>query len=163
MISRRKLLAVTAVLASAVPLCAQDTRRPAPWVEVRVIVTQGTRYINDLKPSDFRVFEDGILQRIFTFAEGAQPPLLVNDDGTTTPLDAPTAGQADRRGLNLTSSASEDRDHSYTITYSPDPSNKNQGFRKIRIEPDREDARRWALRHKPGYRMERRSPEDQHQ
>ena len=33
------------------------------------------RYINGLKPGDFRILEDGILQKVATFAEGAKPPV----------------------------------------------------------------------------------------
>ena len=33
------------------------------------------RYINGLKPTDFRIYEDGILQKISTFAEGDKPPV----------------------------------------------------------------------------------------
>jgi VWFA-related protein len=44
------------------------------------------RYINGLKPADFRIFEDGIPQKIATFAEGANTPVAVNADGTTRPL-----------------------------------------------------------------------------
>ena len=48
-------------------------------------------YINGLKPSDFRIYEDGILQKISTFAEGANTPVALNNDGTTRPmLDAKT-------------------------------------------------------------------------
>jgi len=51
---------------------------------------QGTankgHYVNGLKPTDFRIFEDGILQQIATFAEGAKAPLAVSDDGSTKPL-----------------------------------------------------------------------------
>jgi VWFA-related protein len=43
-------------------------------------------YINGLKPTDFRIYEDGILQRIATFAEGAKAPLAVANDGSTRPL-----------------------------------------------------------------------------
>jgi VWFA-related protein len=43
-------------------------------------------YIKGLKPGDFRVYEDGILQRISTFAEGAGTPLAVAEDGSTRPL-----------------------------------------------------------------------------
>ena len=32
-------------------------------------------YINGLKPGDFRIYEDGILQKISTFAEGAKAPV----------------------------------------------------------------------------------------
>ena len=43
-------------------------------------------YINGLKPTDFRIYEDGILQKVATFAEGANAPLAVSDDGATHPL-----------------------------------------------------------------------------
>ncbi|HUI81584.1 MAG TPA: VWA domain-containing protein [Bryobacteraceae bacterium] len=43
-------------------------------------------YINGLKPADFRIYEDGILQKMNTFAEGARPPLSVSEDGKTQPL-----------------------------------------------------------------------------
>jgi Ca-activated chloride channel homolog len=45
-----------------------------------------TRYINGLKPGDFRISEDGIVQKIATFAEGNRPALQVNEDGSTKPL-----------------------------------------------------------------------------
>jgi len=43
-------------------------------------------YINGLKPTDFRIYEDGILQKISTFAEGAKLPVEVTQDGATHPL-----------------------------------------------------------------------------
>jgi len=43
-------------------------------------------YVNGLKPTDFRIFEDGILQQVATFAEGAKAPLAVGEDGSTRPL-----------------------------------------------------------------------------
>ncbi len=43
-------------------------------------------YINGLKPHDFRISEDGIGQKIATFAEGAKAPVAVAADGTTRPL-----------------------------------------------------------------------------
>ncbi len=43
-------------------------------------------YVNGLKPTDFRIFEDGIQQQIATFAEGAKAPLAVSQDGATRPL-----------------------------------------------------------------------------
>jgi Ca-activated chloride channel family protein len=43
-------------------------------------------YVNGLKPTDFHIYEDGILQQIATFAEGAKAPLAVGEDGTTRPL-----------------------------------------------------------------------------
>lgn len=44
------------------------------------------RYVNGLKHTDFRVLEDGISQKIVTFAEGNKPPMQILDDGTTRPI-----------------------------------------------------------------------------
>jgi VWFA-related protein len=72
---------------------AQDSgQRPIFRVKVDMVVLsfQVTdnkgHYVNGLKPTDFRIFEDGILQQIATFAEGAKAPLAVAGDGATRPL-----------------------------------------------------------------------------
>jgi VWFA-related protein len=44
------------------------------------------RYINGLKPSDFRVTEDGIPQKLSTFAEGDRPAMEVDEAGMLKPL-----------------------------------------------------------------------------
>ncbi len=83
---------MTAGLASAGYIHAQDSQRPIFRVKVDMVVLSFTvtdskgQYVNNLKPADFRVLEDGILQKINTFAEGAKPPLLVAEDGSTRPL-----------------------------------------------------------------------------
>ena len=52
-------------------------------------------YINNLKPKDFRILEDGIPEKISTFSEGNKPPMQVNADGSMKPLvDAETGDQA---------------------------------------------------------------------
>jgi VWFA-related protein len=58
------------------------------------------RYINGIKPGDVRVLEDGIVQKIATFAEGNRPALQVNDDGTTRPLIAGDGGAPGKPGLD---------------------------------------------------------------
>ena len=72
-------------------LYAQE-QRPIFRVKVDMVVlnfqvtdSKG-RYINGLKPNDFRIYEDGILQKVSTFAEGSNPPMAVNSDGSTRPL-----------------------------------------------------------------------------
>src|ERR1700755_2537283 len=74
-------------------LSAQDGgQRPIFRVKVDMVVLsfQVTdnkgRYVNGLKPTDFRIYEDNILQQISTFAEGAKAPLAVEADGTMRPL-----------------------------------------------------------------------------
>ena len=90
-ISRRKFLGATAGLAGG-GLLAQEGQRPVFRVKVDMVVLSFTvtdsrsRYINGLKPGEFRILEDGILQKINTFAEGAKPPVAVLDDGSTKPL-----------------------------------------------------------------------------
>jgi Ca-activated chloride channel family protein len=77
--------------AGAALLRAQD-QRPTFRVKVDMVVLSfqvqdnKNRYINGLKPTDFRIYEDGILQKISTFAEGAKLPVEVAEDGSTRPL-----------------------------------------------------------------------------
>ena len=87
-ISRRGLFG----LAGGALLKAQEAGRAVFRVKVDMVVLSfqvtdsKNHYINGLKPSDFRIYEDGILQKIATFAEGAKAPLAVAEDGSTHPL-----------------------------------------------------------------------------
>ena len=154
MISRRDVFGLAGGLMSASWLCAQDPQRPVFWVKLSVSVTDSyTRHhIAGLKPNDFRVLEDGIPQRISTFREGANAPLLVNADGTTSPLLDPKAAEGGKQGINLVRESDEDLENSYTITYYPDHSNHNQGFRNIKIEVVPAVAKNWRVKCRPGYR-----------
>jgi VWFA-related protein len=73
-------------------LHAQEKQGTVFRVKVDMVVLSYTvtdskgRYINGLKPTDFRILEDGIVQKVSTFAEGSKPPLQVMDDGTTRPM-----------------------------------------------------------------------------
>src|SRR5215468_10451223 len=88
-ISRRGFFGVTT--AGAALLRAQD-QRPIFRVKVDMVVLSfqitdsKNHYINGLKPTDFRIYEDGILQKISTFQDGDKAPMAVADDGTTRPL-----------------------------------------------------------------------------
>jgi VWFA-related protein len=59
------------------------------------------RYIPNLKPTDFRILEDGIAQKIATFAEGNEAPRRVTESGEmvaeapSAPSAAPVAGRID--------------------------------------------------------------------
>jgi VWFA-related protein len=44
------------------------------------------KYVNGLKPSDFRITEDGIAQKLSTFAEGDRPAMEVGEGGILKPL-----------------------------------------------------------------------------
>src|SRR6266581_4582251 len=88
-ISRRELFGMAA---GAALIRAQEQKGPIFRVKVDMVVHSfqitdaKNHYINGLKPSDFRIYEDGILQKISTFAEGAKAPLAVDEDGSTHPL-----------------------------------------------------------------------------
>src|SRR6476646_5528256 len=90
-ISRRGFISLAG---GAAVLHAQDIQRPGVRIKVDVnmvvlsfqVTDSKNHYINGLKPSDFRIYEDGILQKISTFAEGANTPVALNNDGTTRPM-----------------------------------------------------------------------------
>ena len=89
-------------LAGALPALGQE--RPTFRVKVDMVVLSFTvtdsrgHYINGLKPGDFKVFEDGIQQKITTFTEGNRPPLQLQEDGSTKPV-AATVGDPERGGI----------------------------------------------------------------
>lgn len=88
------------MLATAWFVAAQD--RPVFRVKVDMVVLgfnvtdNKGRYVNGLKPKDFRILEDGIVQKVATFAEGNRAPVHVMEDGTTAPIIVSKAG--DDRG-----------------------------------------------------------------
>ena len=85
MFRRMGLIFLLVVLAMA-----QD--RPTFRVKVDLVVLSFTitdnkgHYINGLQPKDFRILEDGIPQKLSSFAEGNKPPLEVDADGSTRPM-----------------------------------------------------------------------------
>src|ERR1700681_4064077 len=88
-ISRRGFLGMTTAGAL---LRAQDGQRPVFRVKVDMVVlsfqvvdSKG-HYINGLKPTDFRIHEDGILQKVSTFAQGAYARVSGADRRSTPPM-----------------------------------------------------------------------------
>jgi hypothetical protein len=134
-------------------LRGQDPSPPVFWVKLRFTVTDDrAKYIQGLKPRDFRVREDGILQKIQTFAEGVSTPLRVNEDGTTSPLvNADIGGGKPGIDLTLSNPFGDDLDNCYTITYFPEPRSR-EGFRKLDIQIVSDVARKWRVRMRSGYR-----------
>lgn len=102
---KRATIFIAAGLAgSAMWLAAQETENPVFRTKVDLVVLSFTitdsrgRYVNGLKHSDFRILEDGILQKISTFAEGSKPPVAVLENGTTRPLIGSGSGSGDPLG-----------------------------------------------------------------
>lgn len=82
--------AIALTLAAVTVIVAQE--RPTFRVKVDMVVLSFTvtdnkgKYINGLKPGDFRLLEDGIPQKFSTFSEGNQPPVEIAADGTLRPI-----------------------------------------------------------------------------
>ncbi len=91
--SRSLIVFIVVLLVScALLVWAQETKTPVFRTKVDLVVLTFTvtdskgRYVNGLKPGDFRILEDGIVEKISTFADGNKPAVQVNDDGTVRPL-----------------------------------------------------------------------------
>ena len=96
------LLLTTAALLG-ITLYAQDAifRVKVDMVVLSFTVTDSKgKYVNGLKHTDFRVLEDGIVQKLSTFAEGNRPPIQIMDDGSSKPLSVAdnTAKEVDLKG-----------------------------------------------------------------
>ena len=98
----RKLLRRMGLIFLLVVLAvAQD--RPTFRVKVDLVVLSFTitdnkgHYINGLLPKDFRILEDGIPQKLSSFAEGNKPPLEVMADGSLRPMQVSEQGKVEGR------------------------------------------------------------------
>ncbi len=95
----------------AQPALAQEGQRPVFRVKVDMVVLSFTvtdnkgRYVNGLKPKDFKITEDGIGQKVATFAEGNRPPVQVLEDGSVKPLAGAVSEEAAAKGVDLRSDA----------------------------------------------------------
>src|ERR1700689_1166812 len=54
------------------------------------------KYVNGLKPVDFRIMEDGIKEKLATFSEGNRPAMQILDDGTLKPSVPPQPSEGER-------------------------------------------------------------------
>jgi Ca-activated chloride channel family protein len=87
-------LSAAAIIGAGAWNIARAQDRPTYKISVDMVVLsfQVTdhkgQYKNGLKPSDFKILEDGIPQKINTFAEGSKPPVQIAEDGTLRTIEA---------------------------------------------------------------------------
>jgi Ca-activated chloride channel family protein len=104
-----------AAVSGGVWLFAQDIatsvgRTPVFKSRVDLVVLSFTvtdnkgKYVNGLKPADFRIMEDGIKEKLSTFSEGNRPAMQIMEDGTMKP--APPQEQPE--GIKLAANATGD-------------------------------------------------------
>ena len=81
------LLVVAALAVGLRQLPAQEPEQPTFRVKVDMVVLsftvldQKNKYVNGLKPKDFKIYEDDIQEKPATFAEGSRSPMQVLDNG----------------------------------------------------------------------------------
>jgi Ca-activated chloride channel homolog len=94
----RRLALILVIVALAM---AQDRPTFRTKVEMVVLSFQVTdnkgKYLSGLKPKDFRILEDGIGQKINSFAEGSKAPMQVSEDGSMTPIPVSESDRAEGR------------------------------------------------------------------
>ncbi len=97
---RTTVLVALVATGAALWLRAQDQDQTTFHVKVDMVVLSFTvtdshgKYVNGLKPKDFRVFEDEIPEKVATFTEGNHAPLQVLENGETRPLHTASSGSA---------------------------------------------------------------------
>ncbi len=86
------VVTIASAAAAGMWVRAQDQDQTTFHVKVDMVVLSFTvtdqkgKYVNGLKPRDFKVYEDEIPQKMSTFTEGNRAPLQVLDSGETKPL-----------------------------------------------------------------------------
>jgi VWFA-related protein len=124
-ISRYALLTGTLVaVGGGAWLFAQEGRTPVFRSKVDLVVLSFTvtdnkgKYVNGLKPSDFRITEDGIQQKLATFSEGNRPALEILADGSMKPMTAmsPAASANAAEGANVITAPTDNRSDAFVGT-----------------------------------------------
>lgn len=87
------ILAGAWLLAQEAPVPVFHSRVDLVVLTFTVVDSKG-KYVNGLKPSDFRITEDGIPQKMSTFAEGDRPAMEVGEGGSLKPLSPQAAAAA---------------------------------------------------------------------
>lgn len=90
-------------------LRAQEQDRDQTTFRVKVdmvvlgftVTDQKGKYVNGLKPGDFKIYEDEIPQKMATFSEGSRPPVQVLENGATKPLRGDAAGAVSGPGSGI--------------------------------------------------------------
>src|SRR5215472_8892209 len=75
--------------------CGQEPLKVNPHIHVAVDLVQLNvaitdnkgKYVTGLPPGDFTILEDGIPQKVATFAEGSEPTLKLDENAKTNPKD----------------------------------------------------------------------------
>ena len=77
-------------------------------VQLNVAITDNKgEYVTKLRPEDFEIREDGIIQKLATFEEGTEPTRRVLENGTSVPIPDSNAAVDTAKDLPSTASTAE--------------------------------------------------------
>ena len=88
---------------AGIAFTAHAQERPTFRVKVDLVVLSFTvtdskgHYVNGLLPKDIRILEDGVPQKLVSFAEGNKPPMEIAADGSLHPMQVSEQGKAEGR------------------------------------------------------------------
>jgi VWFA-related protein len=101
---RLSAFAISAAVLTGLWLHAQDQTTFRVKVDMVVlgftVTDQKGKYVNGLKPKDFVVYEDEIVQKLATFAEGNRPPMQVLANNELQPLHSGSSAGTDGAALD---------------------------------------------------------------
>lgn len=154
---RRAVAGDDSALYNCLLLTLRDASR-VPGRKVVIVFSNGPDNASLVAPDDVRsVAEDeGIPIYVISTTEVTKDPV---SSGIFRRISSSTGGKSYfaktwQKQVEAFESIREDLGNSYTLTYYPQP-NPNEGFRRINIEITGEEARKYKIRARPGYRPQR--------
>ena len=146
---------------SALYNCLLLTLRDAskvPGRKVVIVFSNGPDNASLVAPDDVRAVaeDEGIPIYVISTTEVTKDPV---SSGIFRRISSSTGGKSYfaktwQKQVEAFESIREDLGNSYTLTYYPQP-NPNEGFRRINIEISGDEARKYKIRARPGYRPQR--------
>lgn len=146
---------------SALYNCLLLTLRDAakvPGRKVVIVFSNGPDNASMVAPDDVRAIaeDEGIPIYVISTSEVSKDPISSN---IFRRISTATGGKSYfaktwQKQVEAFESIREDLGNSYTLTYYPAP-NPNEGFRRISIEINSDEAKKYKIRARPGYRPQR--------
>jgi VWFA-related protein len=154
---RRAVAGDDSALYNSLLLTLRDASR-VPGRKVVIVFSNGPDNASMVAPDDVRAIaeDQGIPIYVISTNEVNKDPISAN---IFKRISSTTGGKSYfaktwQKQIEAFESIREDLGNSYTITYYPQP-NPNEGFRRLSIELTSEQARKYKIRVRPGYRPQR--------
>jgi VWFA-related protein len=154
---RRAVAGDDSALYNSLLLTLRDASK-VPGRKVVIVFSNGPDNASMVAPDDVRTVaeDEGIPIYVISTNEVNKDPVSAN---IFKRISSSTGGKSYfaktwQKQVEAFESIREDLGNSYTVTYYPQP-NPNEGFRKLTIELNGEQAKKYKIRARPGYRPQR--------